>query len=131
MVARLLRAQIRRIRGENAEAIAHLENIRQNKPAKFVNDEEARAWFFAHRLLGDLYVDDKADQAVLCYKEFLTSDHAGADTYYRLGRAYEALGDSARAARCYETVTGYEQHPLYYEARDALDRVKRGLGSPT
>ena len=86
-------------------------------------------WYAAHRLLGDLYLDDKPDQAVLCYQEFRKSEGAGADSMYKLGRAYENLGDYANAARCYEVVTGYEQHPLYYEARDALDRVRRGLRS--
>ena len=131
LAARFLRAQIRRERGEIPEALTLLENIRQNKPEKFANAEEADAWYFAHRLLGDLYLEDKADQALLCYQEFRASDHAGADTLYKMGRACEHLGDFARAARFYEAVTGYEKHPLYYEARDALDRVKRGQGSAT
>lgn len=129
IAARFLRAQIRRARGEIPEAIELLENIRQNKPEKFANQDETDGWYFAHRLLGDLYLDSKPDQAILCLQEFRTSDHSGADTLFKLGRAYEALGDYARAARMYEAVTGYEQHPLYYEARDALDRVKRGVGS--
>lgn len=125
IAARYLRAQIRRERGEVPEAIELLENIRQNRPEKFASPDEADAWYFAHRLLGDLYLDSKPDQAVLCFQEFRKSDHAAAETLFKLGRAYEALGDHARAARHYEAVTGYEQHPLYYEARDALDRVKR------
>lgn len=125
IAARYLRARVRRMRGDSAEAITLLENIRLNRPEKFANEEEKNAWYFAHRLLGDLYLDEKPDQAVLCYQEFRQSDHGGADSLYRLGRAYENLGDFARAARCYEGVTGYEQHPLYYEARDALERVRQ------
>ena len=53
----------------------------------------------------------------------------GDDTAYKLGRAYENLGDLRRAAIYYEEVTTFTEHPLYYEARDALDRVKRG-GAP-
>jgi hypothetical protein len=131
IAARFLRAQVKRERGEIPEAIALLENIRQNKPEKFANQDEADSWYYAHRLLGDLYLEDKADQALLCYQEFRASDHSGADTLYKMGRAYEALGDNARAVRFYEAVTGYPQHPLYFEARDALDRVKRGLGTAT
>jgi hypothetical protein len=127
VAARYLRAQIRRERGEIPEALELLENIRQNRPEKFASQDEADAWYFAHRLLGDLYLDSKPDQAVLCLQEFRKSDHSGADTLFKLGRAYEALGDNARAARHYEAVTGYEQHPLYYEARAALERVKRAV----
>ena len=102
-----------------------LEVIRQNKPEKFANEDESKAWHFTHRLLGDMYVDEKPDQAVRCYLEFRKSDEAGADTSYKLGRAYEALGDFRNAAAAYEEVTAYERHPLFYEARDALERVKR------
>ena len=53
------------------------------------------------------------------------SESAGADTMYKLGRAYENLGDYARAAKCYEHVTAFEGHPLYYEAREGIERVSR------
>ncbi len=125
--ARLLKARVCRLRGETTEAVALLEDIRQHKPEKFANEEEEKAWYFAHRMLGDLYLDEKPDQAILCYTEFRQSDEAGADTSYKLGRAYEACGDLARAAACYEEVTAYERHPLFYEAREALERVRRGV----
>jgi tetratricopeptide (TPR) repeat protein len=115
------------LRGEIPEAIVLLEEIRQHRPEKFANEEEEKAWYFAHRMLGDLYLDEKPAEAVACYTEFRKSDEAGADTAYKLGRAYEAVGDFARAAKCYEEVTAYERHPLYYEAREAVDRVKRGV----
>jgi tetratricopeptide (TPR) repeat protein len=124
--ARLLKARVRRLRGEIPETIAILEEIRQHRPEKFFNDEEAKAWYFAHRMLGDLYLDTQPADAVACYLEFRKSDEAGADTAFKLGKAYEALGDIARAAKCYQEVTVFERHPLYFEARDALDRLKRG-----
>ena len=58
--------------------------------------------------------------------EFRKSDEAGADTAYKLGRAYEALGDLPRAAECYAEVTAFERHPLVYEVREAPERVRRG-----
>jgi tetratricopeptide (TPR) repeat protein len=125
LTARLLRSRIRRARGEVAESIALLEEIRHNKPEKFATEEDADSWFVAHRLLGDAYLDDKPDQAVECLQEFRKSERAGADTMYKLGRALENLGDMKRAARCYEAVTAFEKHPLFYEARAALERVKR------
>jgi tetratricopeptide (TPR) repeat protein len=128
--ARLLKARVRRLRGEIPEAVALLEEIRQHRPEKFANEEEEKAWYFGHRMLGDLYLDEKPAEAIACYLEFRKSDEAGADTSYKLGKAYEALGDFPHAAACYEEVTHYERHPLYYEARDALDRVKRGAPAP-
>src|SRR5207244_4166775 len=79
------------------------------------------------RLLGDLYLHDlgRADLAVACYKDFRQSSKSGADTLYKLGQAYEMLGDLPRAAKSYEQVTAYEGHPLVYEARAALSRVKQ------
>jgi tetratricopeptide (TPR) repeat protein len=124
--ARLLKARICRLRGEIPETIVLLEEIRQHRPEKFANEEEEKAWYFGHRMLGDLYLDEKPAEAVACYLEFRKSDEAGADTSYKMGKAYEALGDFPHAAACYDEVTAYEQHPLYHEARDALDRVKRG-----
>jgi tetratricopeptide (TPR) repeat protein len=133
VTANFLRARIRRIRGEIPEATAVLEEIRLNRPTKFASAEDEVSWYQAHRMLGDLYLDSKPDQAILCFQEFTRhSSLSGADTLYKMGRAYENLGDLRRAANCYEQVTGYEQHPLYYEARDALDRVRgRGAGDLT
>jgi tetratricopeptide (TPR) repeat protein len=126
LTPRVLLARIHRLKGEIPEATALLEDVRQNKPAKFASEEEEDAWFLAHRLLGDIYLDEKADQAVECFKEFLKSPRSGADTSYKLGRAYENLGDVARAAHYYEEVTTFTDHPLYYDARDGLERVRRG-----
>lgn len=118
------RARIKRFRGETNEAIEILETVRQNKPEKFANAAEQETWYNVHRLLGELYVDEKPDQAVLCLHEFRNSDKAGADSMYSLGRAYENLGDFPRAAKCYENVMAYEKHPRYYDARDGFERVK-------
>jgi tetratricopeptide (TPR) repeat protein len=126
LAPRLLLARGQRLRGEVAEATALLEGIRQNRPAKFGSEEEEDAWFVAHRLLGDLYLDSKADQAVSCFQEFKKSPRSGADTAFKLGQAYENLGDLRRAAIYYDEVTTFTEHPLYYEARAGLERVKRG-----
>jgi tetratricopeptide (TPR) repeat protein len=123
--AKLLQGRIRRLRGDINEAVAMFEDIRQNKPEKFASDDEEETWFLAHRLLGDIYLEERPDQAVLCFQVYRNSQRAGADTMFKLGRAYENLGDFARAAKCYEHVTAFEQHPLYYEAREGIDRVKR------
>jgi hypothetical protein len=43
---------------------------------------------------------------------------------YRLGQAYEELGDRVRATRCYKQVTAFESHPLAPDAHDALQRLQ-------
>jgi lipopolysaccharide biosynthesis regulator YciM len=124
LAARVLRARVRRLRGESDEAIAVLEEVRTNKPEKFPSAEEEEAWYLSNRLLGDLYLDDKPDQAVQCFLEFRKSNKSGADTMYKLGRAYESLGDRGRAAKCYKQVVAFESHPLAPDAHDALQRLQ-------
>jgi len=126
--ARVLRARIQRMRGESDQAVETLEKIRANKPEKFKTTEEEEAWFLAHRLLGEMYVDEKPDQAVMCLLEFRNSPKSGANTMYNLGKAYENLGDKNRALRCYEQVVAFEGNPLVYDAQEAMDRL-RGAGS--
>ncbi len=123
--AKMLQARIRRLKGEIDEAVAIFEDIRQNKPEKFGSEDEEEAWLLTHRLLGDMYLDEKPDQAVLCYQIYRNSQRTGADTMFKLGRAYENLGDFARSAKCYEHVTAFEEHPLFYEAREGMERVRR------
>jgi tetratricopeptide (TPR) repeat protein len=121
----LARAKLRR--GEKEEAVRLLEDLREQKPERFAVADDQDSWYAAARLLGDLYLNDfgRADLALNCYKEFLQSSKSGADTHYKLGQAYEALGDLPHAAKAYERVTAYEGHPLVYEARSALSRVKQ------
>jgi len=129
VTARVLLARAKLRRGEKEQAAALLEELHTNKPQKFADDDED-SWYAACRLLGDLYLQDlgRADLAVTCYKDFRQSSKSGADTLYKLGQAYEALGDLPKAAKFYEQVTAYEGHPLVYEARAALSRVNTPAG---
>ncbi len=130
VTARVLLARAKLRRGEKEQAAALLEEVHANKPAQF-GDGDEDSWYAACRLLGDLYLNDlaRADLAVACYKDFLHSSKSGADTHYKIGQAYELLGDLPRAAKAYERVTAYEGHPLVYEARSALSRVKQAQPS--
>jgi tetratricopeptide (TPR) repeat protein len=124
LTAKMLRGRIKRVRGEIDQAVTLLEEVRKGKPEKFPSGEEEESWYMACRLLGEMYVEEKPDQAVLCLLEFRKSPKSGANTLYNLGRAYENLGDRARAARCYENVLAFEGNPLTYEAREALERLR-------
>jgi tetratricopeptide (TPR) repeat protein len=124
--AKVLRARILLMKGERDEAVATLEAVRSPKPEKFASGEDEEAWFLSSQLLGKLYLDElgKPEEAVQCLQDFRKSPRSGADTMYRLGRAYEMLGDTARAVKYYEQVTAYDGHPLAPDARDALYRLQ-------
>ncbi len=114
-------------KGEREEALRVLEDVHEKKPEKMSYSEED-AWYRCNQLLGDLYLFDynRPDLAVPCYTEFRQSTKSGADTLFKLGQAHEALGDVPRAAKFYEQVTGYAEHPKYYDAQEALSRLKAG-----
>ncbi len=123
--AKLLLARARLRYGERDEAIRLLEETRgPTRPEKFETTEDEEAWYFGAQLLGDLYLETgRADLAVPCFQDFRKSSKSGAKTLYKLGQAYEQLGDSARAIRCYKQVTAYEGNPLAPDAYDALHRL--------
>jgi tetratricopeptide (TPR) repeat protein len=113
-------------RGEQSEAIPILEEVYAGKPEKFADNDEEEAWFSGTRMLGDLYLDvlGKPDLAVKCYSDYRQYGKSGADTLYKMGRAYEQLGDLLRAKKCYQNVTIYSDHPLVSDAYMALQRLE-------
>lgn len=126
LAAKVLLARTKLRRGEREEAIPVLEAVRSPKPEKFASDEDQEGWYLACRLLGDLYLRelDRPDLAVACFSDFRASAKSGADTLYKLGEAYERMGQGQRAAKFYEQVTAYDNHPLAPDARAALMRVR-------
>src|SRR5262249_5140614 len=125
LAAKLLLARALLRFGERDQALALLEGVRNPKPAKFASDEDEEAWYPSCQLLGDLYLEaGRADLAVPCLVDFRKSARSGARTLFKLGQAYEQLGDRARAKRCYEQVTAYEGNPLAPDAYEALSRLR-------
>ncbi|MDB5312238.1 MAG: Tetratricopeptide repeat protein, partial [Gemmataceae bacterium] len=86
------------------------------------------AWYATTKILGDLYLDElnRPDLAVKALQDYKEYGKSGADTLYKLGRAYEAQGDRANAIRFYEAVTAYEAHPRYWDAKEALRLLGKG-----
>jgi tetratricopeptide (TPR) repeat protein len=123
---RVLTARAKLRRGERDEAVALLEGVYRAKPESFASDEEQDDWYLCCRLLGDLYLNElgQPEKAIECFTAFRTSAKSGADTLYKLGEAYEQLGQAKKAAKYYEQVTAYDGHPLAPDARQALMRVK-------
>jgi tetratricopeptide (TPR) repeat protein len=126
VAARMLRARVHLRKGEKDEAAAILEAIHSNRPERFATSDDEDAWYLSCRLLGELYLFDlgKPDLAVPCFLDFRKSSKSGADTLYKLGQAYEQLGDRERAVKCYQHVAAYDSHPLAPDARDAIDRLQ-------
>lgn len=126
IAARVLSAQAALRRGEREPAVAALSAVTAEKPERFASGEDEEAWYLACRLLGDLYLRelDQPARAVECFTAYRASAKSGADTLFKLGEAYEQLGESARAARFYEQVTAYDGHPRQSEARDAMRRLQ-------
>jgi tetratricopeptide (TPR) repeat protein len=124
--ANVLVARARLRRGEKDEAFALLEEVRSPKPERFASGEEEDAWYLANKMLGEMYLYDlnKPDLAVECLKQFRQSSKSGADTLYKLGQAYEQLGDRTRAVKFYKHVVSYDNHPLAPDAYDALHRLQ-------
>lgn len=119
---RLVEARVMLRRGERDEGIRVMEDIREG-PKGGGDDQDA--WYSTTKILGQLYLDelnrpDLAVRAFLDYKEYQKS---GADTLYQIARSYEAMSDHPNAKRFYEAVTAYEQHPLYWDAKEALRRL--------
>ena len=98
--------------------------MRTNRPEKFASADDEESWYLSCRLLGDLYLEERPDLAVPCLLEYRNSPKSGADTLYKLGLAFEGIGDRARAARCYQQVVAYEMHPLAPNAHEALARLQ-------
>jgi tetratricopeptide (TPR) repeat protein len=111
--------------GERDKGLTVLEDMRHPKPEKFASAEDEDGWYQCCQLLSDLYMElNRADLAVPCLIDFRQSAKSGARTLYKMGQAYEQLGDRIRAAKCYKQVTAYEGNPLAGDAEDALQRLQ-------
>lgn len=127
--AKVIQARVHWRRGEIQEAAQILESVRTPKPEKFESRDDEDAWYSSCQLLGDLYLNNLGDpqKAIECLSDFRKSPKSGARTQFRLGQAYEQIGDTQRAVKCYQNVTAYTGNPLAPDAEDALHR----LGAPT
>src|SRR5262249_13847580 len=128
LAAKMVRARALRRRGEIDQANAIMEEVYTTKPEAFASGADEDAWYLCCRLLGETYLFElgRPDLAVPCFQAYCKCAKSGADTIYKLGQAYEQLGDLKRAAKCYENVTSYDNHPLAPDAREALYRLKSG-----
>ncbi len=110
-------------KGERDAAISLLEDVREQP--KGSGDEED-AWFLATRLLADLYLNelDRPDLAIGAYTAYREYQKSGAETLFQLARAYEANGNIPAAIKIYEAVLAYEKHPRFWDATEAVRKLK-------
>jgi tetratricopeptide (TPR) repeat protein len=124
IAVKVLRGRLLRRRGEAPEATAVFADVRDHRPEHFASGEDEDAWYLSCRILGELYLEDRPDLAIPCLLDYRKSSKSGADTDYKLGVAYEHLGDRVRAQKCYQLVVSYQNHPLAPDAREALYRLQ-------
>ncbi len=122
--AHVLAGRCRLRRGEIDAARDLLEFARQTAEGQWTQHDSEEDWHLAHRLLGDLYLEQgQPEQAIACFTVYRKAPQSGAATLYKMGQAYEALGDLKRAITCFEHVGIYD-NPLAPEARSAIARLK-------
>ena len=122
--AMVAEARILLRKGERDAAVSLLEDVREQPRGS--GEENEDAWYLATRLLAEIYLNelDRADLAVAAYTDYREYQKSGAETMYQLGLAYEKLNNTPAAIRAYEGVTVYAQHPRYYDATEAVRRLK-------
>ena len=123
--AMLSEARLLLRKGDRDAGLSILEDVREQPRG---SGDEEDAWFLAVRMLGDLYLNeiDRPDLAVVCYSAYREYQKSGADTLFLLGQAYEKSGNLNAAIKSFESVSVYPQHPRFYEAAEAVRRLKGG-----
>ncbi|MEZ6139411.1 MAG: hypothetical protein R3B84_02460 [Zavarzinella sp.] len=116
-------------RGEREKGVSYLEDIRE---MKYSGQDERDAYELTLRQLGTLYLDefDQVDMAIDCLRTFMDTEKSGANTLYDLGRAYEKKGDLVKAIGYYQQAANFKDHPIRWDAEEALQRLRQGSSQP-
>jgi tetratricopeptide (TPR) repeat protein len=109
-------------RGDRDAGLQVLEDVSESPVG---SGDEEEAWYNTRRLLGQLYLDElsRPDLAVKAYLDYKKFHKSGADTLFQIAKCYEALGDLGGAVKFYKAVTVFEEHPRYWDAKEALRRL--------
>ncbi len=100
-----------------------LEYAYQLGIAQKPSGEDLDQWYIACRILADHHLNEQRyAEAMEHYQHYSQSTKSGAETYYKMGQAAEALGDKARAKKHYQSANMFD-HPQKYEVSQALERV--------
>jgi len=122
---RVAMARFRLKLGERAKALEILESVRADKPTSWISGTDEESWDQANQILGDLYLEvGKPREALACLIDFRKTSKSGTRTLWKMGQAFEALGETQKALSAYEQITAYEGNSLEFEAREAIRRIK-------
>lgn len=121
--AMLAQGRLKLRRGDRDTGLSLLEDVREANPT---GGDDKEAWYMASRILGELYLNElnRPDLAVTCFTDYKEHPKSGADTLFWIAKSHENLGDVKNAIRFYDAVTAYDQHPRYWEATEAVSRLK-------
>ena len=111
--------------------MALLAEVADHRPEKFASREDEDAWYYACQQLAELYLYelDQPEKAIKCLLDFRKSPKSGANTLFKLGEAYEKLGDTKKAIKYYEHVEAYEAALQFSkENADVWARYGRTIG---
>lgn len=103
-----LLGRARLARGERDKALQLMERAHALGQATPPSGDAEDDWLACCRQLGDFYLEDGfPERALPCFSQFRKSPKSGAATVFKIGQAYERLGDAARAAKAYENAAYY------------------------
>lgn len=117
--------------GNRDQALELLEKVRADKPTSWISGIEEEAWDLANQILGDLLLEvGRPRDAIDALVDFRKTSKSGTKTLWKMGQAFEALGELKKAMGCYEQITAYEGNPLVWEAQTAVTRLKETIANP-
>jgi predicted Zn-dependent protease len=80
--------------------------------------------------LGDLFLEvGSPKEAIEALVDFRKTSKSGTKTLWKMGQAFEALGELKKALGCYEQITAYDGNPLIWDATEAVSRIKAEIAS--
>ncbi len=118
--------------GNRDQALEILEKVRADKPTSWISGVEEEAWDLANQILGDLFLEvGRPKDAIDALVDFRKTSKSGTKTLWKMGQAFEALGETKKAMGCYEQITAYEGNPLVWDAQNAVNRLKETIKNPS
>lgn len=116
--------------GDRDKALELLEGARADKPTSWISGVYEEAWDQCNQILGDLFLEvGRPKDAIEALVDFRKTSKSGTKTLWKMGQAFEALGELKKALGCYEQITAYDGNPLLWDATEAVNRIKSELAS--
>ena len=116
--------------GDRDKALTFLEGARGDKPTSWISGLDEESWDQCNQILGDLFLEvGRPKDAIEALVDFRKTSKSGTKTLWKMGQAFEALGELKKALGCYEQITAYDGNPLIWDATEAVSRIKTEIAS--